>query len=63
MSEKVYPQDWIVVIRKVRGEESKRGKIVACLMTEHAARQRARDMAADDSMKAYHVWAMPNEAY
>ena len=55
--------DWIVVIRKVRGESSSRGKIIKAHLTERQARAHAQDFKSGRLTDKFNCWAMHKDEY
>lgn len=55
--------DWIVVIRKVRGEETQRGHVVNRNLSEVLARSIQTDLLGRDALKGFNVWIMRANQY
>jgi hypothetical protein len=54
---------WIVVIRKARGQETRRGQIVSKWLSAEAAKRERDELRAQAAFRGFNVWAMPMESY
>jgi hypothetical protein len=54
---------WVVVIRKTRGEETKKGRILYRGLSEKYAKETASKLNLSERYKDFNVWAMDRTDY